>query len=51
MAAPMYCPDVVRRTLALPGEWSPQALALLGYPAVAGKPRERRPFLEAVDMR
>jgi F420 biosynthesis protein FbiB-like protein len=42
MAAPMYCPDVVRATLELPDELSPQALVLMGYPAGPGKIRERR---------
>lgn len=51
MAAPMYCPEVVRDTLDLPGDFSPQALVLMGYPAGPGKVRERRPFGEVVDLR
>lgn len=51
MAAPMYCPDVVRDVLGLPSRWAPQALALLGYPAAPGRTRERRPFAEVVDLR
>lgn len=51
MAAPMYCPDVVRATLALPDSYAPQALALLGYPEHAGKIRARRPFDDVVDFR
>jgi len=51
MAAPMYCPEIVRQTLHLPAGWHPQALALLGYPAAPGKVRERRSFGEAVDLR
>lgn len=51
MAAPMYCPDVVRDVLGLPPGYEPQALALLGYPAGPGKVRDRRPFQEVVDLR
>jgi F420 biosynthesis protein FbiB-like protein len=51
MAAPMYCPDVVRETLRLPPEFVPQALILMGYPAGPGKVRERRPCDEIVDLR
>jgi F420 biosynthesis protein FbiB-like protein len=48
MAAPMYCPDVVRAALDLPGDWEPQALVLLGYSAAEGKVRPRRPLGELV---
>jgi F420 biosynthesis protein FbiB-like protein len=51
MAAPMYCPDVVRRTLSLPETYVPQALALLGYPAGPGKIRPRRPLETVVEFR
>lgn len=51
MAAPMYCPDVVRATLQLPESFVPQALALLGFPANASKDRARRPFDEVVELR
>lgn len=51
MAAPMYCPEVVRAALSLPETYLPQALALLGYPAGEGKVRERRPFDEVVELR
>ena len=33
MCAPLFCPDVVSDTLALPEDWQPQALITLGYPA------------------
>jgi F420 biosynthesis protein FbiB-like protein len=51
MAAPMYCAEEVRSALRLPSRHAPQALALMGYPASAGKVRERRPFDEVVDLR
>jgi coenzyme F420-0:L-glutamate ligase / coenzyme F420-1:gamma-L-glutamate ligase len=51
MAAPMYCPEVVRSTLTLPAEFEPQALVLLGHPAAPSKIRARRPFEEAVELR
>jgi F420 biosynthesis protein FbiB-like protein len=51
MAAPMYCPDVVRSALSLPQEFEPQALVLMGYEAAAGKVRERRDFEAVVDLR
>jgi len=51
MAAPMYCPDVVREALDLPEIFEPQALVLLGYPAVPGKARARRGFDEMVEFR
>jgi F420 biosynthesis protein FbiB-like protein len=51
MAAPMYCPDIVRAVLDLPADWEPQALALLGYPAGEGKVRPRRPLDQVLDLR
>ncbi len=40
MCAPLFAPDVVRQTLALPTHWQPQALITLGYPAeTKTKPR------------
>ena len=44
MAAPLYCPDVVRAVLRLPQDWDAQALITLGYPAGEGKRRERVDF-------
>lgn len=42
MAAPMYCPGVVREALSLPNDVEPQALVLMGYPDGPGRVRERR---------
>jgi coenzyme F420-0:L-glutamate ligase / coenzyme F420-1:gamma-L-glutamate ligase len=43
MAAPLYCPDVVREVLTLPDDWEAQALITIGYPkgSDVGKPKER----------
>ena len=46
MAAPLYCPDVVREALQLPADWDAQALITIGYPADEGKPRGRIDFRE-----
>jgi F420 biosynthesis protein FbiB-like protein len=50
LCAPLFCMDTVREALALPGEWEPQALITLGYPASAGTLRaaSRRPLTESV---
>jgi coenzyme F420-0:L-glutamate ligase/coenzyme F420-1:gamma-L-glutamate ligase len=40
--APLFAPIAVRQALALPEDWSPQALILLGYPAKPPTRRERR---------
>ena len=42
MCAPIFCPELVVETLALPETWQPQALLTLGYPrddAPTTKPR------------
>lgn len=46
MAAPLYCPDVIREALRLPADWDAQALITIGYPADGGKPRGRIDFRE-----
>jgi coenzyme F420-0:L-glutamate ligase/coenzyme F420-1:gamma-L-glutamate ligase len=50
MAAPMYCPDVVRSALHLTPDLHPQALVLMGYPAKPGKQRERRPLDKVIEV-
>jgi coenzyme F420-0:L-glutamate ligase / coenzyme F420-1:gamma-L-glutamate ligase len=51
MAAPLYCPDVVREVLLLPDDWEAQALVTIGYPADEGKRRERVDFREKTIVR
>jgi coenzyme F420-0:L-glutamate ligase/coenzyme F420-1:gamma-L-glutamate ligase len=46
MAAPLYCPDVVRDVLQLPDDWEAQALITVGYPTDEGKPKTRVNFRE-----
>jgi len=43
VAAPIFCPDAARDALALPAQWSPAALVLVGHPAPEYTPRERPP--------
>lgn len=43
MCAPLFCPDVVSQTLALPPDWQPQALITIGYPAET-KTKPRHPL-------
>lgn len=41
ISAPVFCRDVVREHLGLPGEVEPQALVLVGYPSPDYSPRPR----------
>jgi coenzyme F420-0:L-glutamate ligase/coenzyme F420-1:gamma-L-glutamate ligase len=43
ISAPVFCRDVVREQLALPGWVEPQALVLAGYPSPGYRPRPRGP--------
>jgi hypothetical protein len=47
MCAPLFCPDVVKETLALPQDWEPQGLVTMGY-AAETKQKIRRPLSESV---
>jgi coenzyme F420-0:L-glutamate ligase/coenzyme F420-1:gamma-L-glutamate ligase len=40
--APLFCADVVRKTLKIPGQIDPQALITLGYPANKPNPSSRK---------
>lgn len=50
MCAPLFVPDLVRRTLALPSTWQPQALITVGYPAEE-RTKIRQPVSERVIWR
>lgn len=44
VCAPLFAPDTVRRALALPLDWEPQGMLLVGYPAIVPEPRVRKPL-------
>jgi len=46
VCAPLFAPQAVRRALDLPGEWQPQGLLLVGYPAQVPSSRLRRTVAE-----
>ena len=46
--APLFCPDVVRKTLRIPKQVDPQALITLGYPANKPNPPPRKPLEDIV---
>lgn len=46
--APLFCPDVVRKTLRVPKYVDPQALVTLGYPANKPNPTSRKPLEDIV---
>ena len=46
VCAPLFAQESVRRALALPLEWQPQGMLLLGYPAKVPNMRPRRPITE-----
>jgi len=51
MCAPLFCPDTVRSALALPADWQPQGLVLVGYPAETGRDKLRKPRSSIVTYR
>ena len=50
VAAPIFCPDAARDALALPPDWRPHALVLVGYPDPEYVPPER-PAVPLEDLR
>jgi coenzyme F420-0:L-glutamate ligase/coenzyme F420-1:gamma-L-glutamate ligase len=46
VAAPIFCPDAARDALALPAQWLPHAMVLVGHPdpAYVGRPRPPVPM-------
>ena len=46
VAAPIFCPEAARDALALPAEWLPHAMVLVGRPdpAYVGRPRPPVPL-------
>lgn len=51
MAAPMYCPAVVRSSLGLEDNYMPQALVLIGKAAQSGRVRPRRPLDTVMEVK
>lgn len=47
ICAPLFAQETVRRVLNLPGEWLPQGLVLMGYPAKIPELRPRRSVEES----
>ncbi len=45
LCAPLFCPEVVRKSLSLPDDWQAQGLISLGYPAEE-REKARRPISE-----
>ena len=48
MCAPLFCGDAVSQALDLPAGWQPQSLITLGWPATAGRSRDRYDLKEIV---
>lgn len=48
MCAPMFVPETVRSALALPQDWQPQGMLLVGYADEEPAYKERRPLSEVV---
>ncbi len=51
MCAPLFCPDAVIATLALPQSWEPQMLVTLGFPDKRGPERPRLSLSDIVIWR
>ena len=48
LCAPLFAPEAVRRTLALPADWEPLGLMTLGHPAETPRRKPRAPLSERV---
>lgn len=46
MCAPLFCPEVITRTLATPADWNPQALITIGVPEVVRARKARKSLLD-----
>lgn len=46
--APLFCPEIVKKTLNIPEQFEPQALITLGYPLKKSEPTPRRPLKEII---
>jgi F420 biosynthesis protein FbiB-like protein len=44
MCAPLFCPDVVAKTLSLSNNWRAQMLLTIGAPVAPGRDRPRKPL-------
>lgn len=51
MCAPLFAPGEARAALDLPGDWEPQALVTLGYPAKPASPKTIQPLSTRVVFR
>jgi coenzyme F420-0:L-glutamate ligase / coenzyme F420-1:gamma-L-glutamate ligase len=51
MCAPLFCPEVVQRTMGLPGDWEPQALITLGRAIEQPPVPVRRPLDDSMLLR
>lgn len=48
VCSPIFAQEIVQNTLEIPNTWEPQAMFLIGYPAVAPELRERKKLVEIV---
>ncbi len=51
VSSTMFCRDVVREVLGLPGDWDPLGAVAIGHPAAAPRERAARTASEFVEVR